>query len=246
MSADTDCFLAHIRDLNRAAFRSGSPRFTAFLTPGEITLAQQEKQKGIVQSLWGGWADAERKMLCVHPAEYGISPDAFPFSCVKVIFRRQDAITHRDLLGSVLGLGLKRELIGDLLIHEGAAHLFVCSAAVPLVCEQLIRVGRVGVHAEESVFDGDYTRSFEEISGTVASVRLDAVVRLAANLSRERAASLILSQEVLKNGLPVLSASAPVQEGDVLSVRGFGKFRLQSVSGPTKKGRLHVTLEKYR
>lgn len=242
---DHDCFPAHIRDLSRAAQRSGSPRFTAFLTPGEITLSRQEQQKGITQTFWGGWEDAERQMLCLHPDDYSVAPDAFPFSCVKLTYRRQDTITHRDLLGSVLGLGLKRELIGDLLITEGTAYLFVCKAAVPVVCDQLVRVGRIGVSTEISAFDGAYTRAFEEISGTVASVRLDAVVRLATNLSRERAASLILAQAVMKNGLPVFSASAPVNEGDILSIRGSGKFRLKSVSGPTKKGRLHLILEKY-
>lgn len=242
---DKDCFQAHIRDLNRAAERSGSPRFTAFLTPGEITLLQQEKQKGITQTLWGGWSDAERKMLCVHPEEYSVEPHTFPFSCIRLSYRRQDSVTHRDVLGSVLGLGLKRELIGDILITGEAAYLFVCKAAVPVVCNQLTRIGRVGIRAEESEFDGGYTRDFQEISGTVASVRLDAVVRLATNLSRERAAVLISSQAVMKNGLPALSVSAPVNEGDILSVRGFGKFRLQSVSGPTKKGRLHLILEKY-
>lgn len=240
-----DCFLAHLRDLTRSANQSGAPRFTTFLTPGEIALLPQVRQSGVAQTLWGGWTDAERKMLCLHPDTYAPELDAFPLSCVAITYRRQDTLSHRDLLGAVLALGLERAVVGDILVDEGCAHLFACNTAASLLCEQLCRVGRVGVHTERTTFDGSYTRRFEPLDGTVASLRLDAVVRLAVSRSREQAAALISAQAVAVNGITVTSASAAVHTGDILSIRGAGKFSVADVSGPTKKGRLHITLNKY-
>lgn len=242
---ENDCFLAHLRDLTDAADRSGAPRFTAFLSEGEQALACRVKRAGMAQTCFGGWPDAERRMLCVHPAGFDVGDEQFPLVCLSVQYRKQDALTHRDILGSVLALGLKRELVGDILLREGEAQLFVCRTAAPVITQELVRIGRTGVRVESCTFSGGFTRKTEPIDGTVASLRLDAVVHLATRQSRTQAAAMIAGQLVSVGGLPVCSPAAVLCEGDVISVRGFGKFRLCAVSGLSKKGRLHITLEKF-
>lgn len=239
---DTDkILLAHIQDkLRKTAWQS----FTTFLDMRQYTLVKPLLTEGNYR-FFGGYPDAERGILCIH-ADDACPDDAdFPISCLTFTFRESDQLTHRDMLGSLMAQQIQRHLIGDILVFPGKIQCFVTGPAVSIGM-QLTKIGRVGVKVTDQLpFDVSYHQEKKEISGTVASPRLDAVMKIALNLRRDACTDLIARQLVMLNYQEITQNSHYLKPGDVFSVRGYGKFYLKSVSMPTKKNRLHIVIEKY-
>lgn len=143
-------------------------------------------------------------------------------------------------------LGIKREMVGDIVIDEGIAQIALLKTVEDLVTSEIRKIGNAGVKYNER-FPGILKKlqNFKEISGTVASLRLDGVVGLGLNLSRSKTAAIIKGNGIEVNSIPKYDCSLILNEGDVFSVRGYGKFKLSEISGITKKGRIHITVLKY-
>ena len=241
---------AKLGDMADRCERYGCPVYSSFLDEHECVVA--EKWCGGLSSdfgwiLNGGFADARRKMLAVYPIYCSLpDEDDFPMKCLTFTYRKEDKLTHRDFLGSFMGQRLKREVIGDIIVSEGETQTFVTEVAAKAILDSVTKIGRVGVKITDDVdFRLDAEQKYKEISGTVASLRLDCIVSLAANLSREKAAALIRSDKVEINHFPAASVSQELNEGDVLSIRGSGRYILSGIDGLTKKGRIHINLRKY-
>lgn len=240
----------HVQDLARIAQKSGTARFTSFLSEGEQAgICALCARSGCTPLLWGGTEEAERCVLGVFPP--GDEPDRalFPFTSFHAAIPHGFTLTHRDFLGALLALGIKREVVGDILIEEENAYFFVLDAAAPLVETELGLVGRVGVSVRacgtEEIEAAGIRQKFEERSASVASMRLDAVLSAAAHLSRQEAARLIGMGLVAVNGEVKQKTTVTVQDGDKLSVRGKGKFRIEADGSATRKGRLVVRVKRY-
>ena len=243
-------FEAKLGDMADRCERYGCPVYSSFLDEHECVVA--EKWCGGLSSdfgwiLNGGFADARRKMLAVYPIYCSLpDEDDFPMKCLTFTYRKEDKLTHRDFLGSFMGQRLKREVIGDIIVSEGETQTFVTEVAAKAILDSVTKIGRVGVKITDDVdFRLDAEQKYKEISGTVASLRLDCIVSLAANLSREKAAALIRSDRVEINHFTAASVSQELKEGDILSVRGSGRYILSGIDGLTKKGRIHINLRKY-
>jgi len=243
---DEERFLsAHIADLQRAAERTGAPRFSAFLNEREAVVARCAVKGEPV--FFGGYDGAMRTVCGFVEGTYAqeLQPeDIFPVSAVTFSFRKSDTLTHRDILGALMSLEIKRELLGDILTAEGYAVVFVHENAAGLV-SAVDKIGRVGVSAEIGVTKPLPQQKIQRMEVTVSSLRLDCVVSAAVNTSRERSASLIKSGMVNADFLPCTNVSAEVKENTVISVRGSGRYRLAGISGETRKGKLRITIEKY-
>ena len=151
-----------------------------------------------------------------------------------------------DFLGSFMGMRLKREAVGDIVVSEGIAQAFVTQVAARLITSETVKIGRVGVKITgDRPFELEQAQQYKEISGTVASLRLDCVVAMAANISREKSAALIRSDKVEVNHFLPSGISHELREGDVLSIRGSGRFILSGIGGETKKCRVHINLRKF-
>lgn len=243
---------ARFEDMFRRCERNYSPVYSAFLDERQCAAAERFCSRRIggelMYMLWGGFEDAQRKMLCVYneySAEY--IKDEFPMRCLTFTFRKEDRLTHRDFLGSFMAMRLKRETVGDIIIAEGIAQVFAADVAARLILGSTTKIGRIGVKISDSEpFSLEVKQEFSDIGGTVASLRLDCVVGLAAKVSRENAARLIRSEKVSVNHFPVMSVAHELHKGDVISVRGSGKFILSEIKGTTKKGRIHINLRKYK
>ena len=145
-----------------------------------------------------------------------------------------------------MGLNIKRELIGDILIADDYAVIFLLDPAHSLVLNELQKIGRVGVRiAEGSPETLPEPYQLKPIGGTVSSLRLDCLVAFFTNLSREKAAQLIRSGQVNLNFFETDEISHPVAEGDIVSIRGYGRFVLSKVGGLSQKGRLHLLGHQY-
>lgn len=257
MNDDPDKFLeARIGDMYSRAERDLCCVYSAFLDERQCTVAEKICQSaergnygtGIGHEFWGGYKDAQRKILCVY-SDYcrdNVLRD-IPIRCVTFTFRDEDKLSHRDFLGSFMALRLKREAVGDIIIAEGKAQAFVTDNAADLIIQLISKIGKTGVRVSgDEVFSLDNRQNFAEIPSTVSSLRLDCIVSAAAGLSRENSAKLIRCEKVSVNYLVQTSVSKEISEGDVITIRGSGKYILDKIKGETKKGRTHVVILKYK
>lgn len=188
---DTDLLLARLNDTVNAVYKTDSPKFLGFFSAEEaVLISNWLKNRNVRFSLFGGFCEAQRIMVCCLP-EWCDNP-SFPIDAVTITFVPSFELTHRDFLGSVLGLGLKREAVGDILIEHGRAVLFLSRDISKYVLENLNKVGRCGVKLAKG-YDLPLPNAavMRENTVTVASLRLDCVVSAFANCSRNTAVELI-------------------------------------------------------
>ena len=160
--------------------------------------------------------------------------------------RFAEDLEHRDYLGALMNLGINRNQVGDLFVREHQAVFFCLDAIADYLLSSLTSVRRTSVTASPVSPEDELLQPvFREMSFTVASERLDAIVAGFASLSRGQAAQLFPASRVLVNGRVETSPSGHLKPGDILTVRGTGKAVYQGISRETRKGRLLVTLNQY-
>lgn len=224
------------------------PRFVGFLDEHRQAVARAVLyEKGQSNYLFfGGFEGAERAMLGVFPSFMEPEPAVFPIAAMRFRYRTCAQLDHRDFLGTLLANGIKREVIGDIVCGDGFAIVLVTEEVAPFLADNVRKVGGEGVEIDWPYVEPIVVQQqFRELTDTVASARLDCVVKAASRLSREEAARRIEAGLVSLNHMPCLSVSASVSEGDVLSVRGCGRFVVDALGPQTKKGRLLVKLRQY-
>ena len=245
--------MRHIEDLARTAQARGIARYSSFLSDREQDLARAALNRVGAEDFRfdGGWQDAERKLLCLEPE--GCFPGN-PLCCVRLRCRIQpggDPPSHRDYLGSLMGLELKREALGDIVLpadQPGVAYVFALETAAELICQELRQAGHTDLTAELLPLDElpEFPQAERETrTATVSSLRLDAVLAAMLRCSRGMAADLITAGRVEINHLPVESVHAPVYERDVFTVRGKGRFCLTALPGKSKKDRSIIEFFQY-
>lgn len=239
-------FSAHIKDLFLSAQKRYTTRFTGFLDMHQLVLARQIAESSGYHnySFFSGYTEGERTMLGVF-SPYG-QQEPFPISPITLRFRKEDSINHRDILGSLMRLGITRDTVGDILIDEGFAVLFVTNSVLPIVLSELTKVGRCGVKVFEGMPESlPPLHHYLDIQKVVSSLRLDCLVAAMAGVSRDKSCQTIKSQFVSINGSQECNPSIKINEGDVVSIRGFGKFLFGNVIKTTKKDRLQILYKKY-
>ncbi|WP_124098638.1 YlmH/Sll1252 family protein [Ruminococcus sp. Marseille-P6503] len=223
-------------------------KYSFFLDERQLALCETVLQsvKFDGYSSFGGYESAQRKVLGFFAPYDDKDLQAFPIVPLTFTYRKSDRLTHRDFLGAVMSLKVSRESVGDIIVSEGKSAVFLYETVAEYVLQNLNRIGRTGVKADKG-FDPDMVsiQNFEELKGTVASLRLDCIVALALHISREKAGSLISSLGADVNYAHISAPSCPLKEGDKFSVRGYGKFRLEHIGGASRKQRVHITLTKY-
>lgn len=243
-----DLLLTKMEDLTRKALKTGFAH-SKFLSPAEAAeLSQAYSTRRDIRFIAdGGFEGAERVIVLFLQPDWGSFEREEVLAAVELRHRRQDAVRHQDVLGSVLGLGLSREVMGDILIKPGRA-VFVCLASIAdYVIDRIEKLGRVGV-SPQRIHLSDLPALGGRLSEkqlTVASLRLDALCAASFRLSRGEAAQAIEAGLVRLNHQPCLSTSKTVEEGAIISLQGKGRVKLMSVMNETKKGRLRLTLGFY-
>lgn len=241
-------WLTHMEDLVRRAQKTGMAH-SKFLTPAEAADVSRvyAARKDIKLVLDGGFEGAERCVAVFLQPDWGTYTQDAVLAALALQHRKQDAVRHPDVLGAVLGLGLSRDVLGDVFIEPGKVYLVCLASMAGFISAQLQRVGRVGVTAGPLGMDElpGLAVSLEEKGVTVASLRLDAVVAAAFNWSRADAGDAIAAGRVQLAHRECLDTAHRVSCGDILSVRGKGRVRLLSIEGETRKGRQRITLGYY-
>ncbi|MDO4459423.1 MAG: YlmH/Sll1252 family protein [Clostridia bacterium] len=225
-----------------------APHFIGFLDPGEKTdVSEYLSHKSNAYMFYGGYPEAERCFVGFFPDYLDPSEDYFPLSPVTVTFDKRYELSHRDFLGSFMAQGIVRAGIGDILIEQGKAVVFVRDELADYLIDNIFKIGKVGVTLTPGlVGELPESHSFQDITSIIASERIDCAVAGLCGLSREKSAQAIRQGFVQLNYRECLNVSESLSEGDVISVRGKGKFVIDSLDGRTKKGRLVLKGRKYK
>jgi len=242
--------LAKLWDKINAGIRRYIPANTCFLSPRELHLAQF--LFGHLEGLcsFGGYPDAERKMLCYLPEyleESTLMEADSPVVCLRATFHDADTLTHRDFLGALMGAGIARETVGDICVEKGSCDFFVTAEIAPYLMQNFLSAGRTRLHLESIPLSSARIPQpdIRVIKDTVSSLRLDSVVSSGFRISRSLAAQQISGGKAAVNGLPCEKPDKAVAQTDVISLRGSGKIRLACVNGQTKKGRISIEIHRY-
>lgn len=244
-------FIAQLEDMVFSCRKYHTPRFSFFLDCNQIMLAEQtlrRMQCSESYCFFGGYKEAERCVLGIFPVYDEVQENIFPVISLQFSYRSADKLTHRDFLGALMSLQIRRNVLGDILVDTdvGQTVVFIYDTVSDMILAEVKKIGAVGVKV--SRYEGVVparNNTFEEIRGTVSSLRTDSITALAIRQSRERAASLIKSIGIEINHKPCFSCSVQMDVDTVFSVRGYGKFRLSGIMGVSKKGRVQVCIQKF-
>ena len=241
--------LARVLDKYSQMERRSIPAATGFLSPREQQLAAALLNAANIRGGYlfdGGYEAAERKILLFLP-DWAPEPPEEPLAFLRASFHGPDAPTHRDILGSLMGLGVVRERVGDILVSPHSADIVADPSLRDFFLREWREAGRVKLTVSEIAREELRVPQVQvkTIRDTVSSLRLDAVTAAAFSMSRGKAAELIAAGKVNLDHVPCIKPDKPVAEGAVLTARGLGKARLTEVGGLTRKGRVGISVQRY-
>lgn len=262
MLGDKKKYLEHIQDKDQIipmrrildsvekVIRNHSTISTDFLDPyqRELSYSILNRFDEIAYHNEGGYDNAEREVIVIYPQYLQYSKIDKQISAIKVTPKyKLWSLSHKDFLGALMGLGIKREKIGDIKITDEFAQLVINNELKDYIILNMDTVGKESVVVEEIPLEEieDIKEEYKEIYTTVSSLRLDSIISSAFNLSRNDSSNIIKSDKVKVNFKPINNISHLVNEGDLISVRKKGRIRLASIFGESKKGRLRIQINKY-
>ena len=249
MTRDESMLYKRLLDLSDQAFRKGIPTFSDFLNLNEQNIFHScipELSTGF--RAWGGYEYAERQMIAFLP-EALLFDWAYPIALCRIEplnHRFADPLSHRDVLGALMSLGIERSKIGDILVKDNRIYVFCQEKISGFLLDALTRIRHTTVRASlAELADPDIRPKLQQEETTVTSNRLDALLASMCHLSRGQAVELIQKGLVFINGRQMTSSSAGVKPEEIISVRGTGRFRFEAELGETKKGRLRIRYSRY-
>ncbi len=231
-------------ELADKSWENGIMLCSNFLNAEEQSVLLKMHLKGQI-TLWGGFEEAER---CI--AVFGeFDLPLIPIELLKIEPVSQKfapTLTHRDFLGAVMGLGVKREMTGDILVHKNIGYMFCINKVSEYIAENFLSVGRINVNCsvDDSLPSGARPKT-EDVNVIVSSRRIDSTISAVYGLPRGLSKHLFLDQKVFLNSVECQSSSVLLKDGDTVSVRGYGKFVLSEEKGTTRKDNLVLEIKKY-
>lgn len=247
MADELQIFKNRIKELSVRSQNRGIYTYSDFLNLYEQTTLFETIKYGY--SLQGGYPDAERKIACFGDEKDICYPPQPPITiiCIEPLSAKfSDDLTHRDFLGSLIGLGIKRETLGDIIIKDNVGYLFCLDSISKFIIDNLTKVKHTSVYCSvctelpENIFPEPTEKTI-----IVASLRLDSIVSAVYNISRSKSSALIDGEKVFVNGKLTVSPSKNIEINDIISVRGCGRFRCTEILGDTRKGRTRISCEVY-
>lgn len=243
--------ISRICDLTKITITKYCVNHTHFLTPVQQEIVQKISSFFYETDFYleGGYQEAERKLALIYPKDYLIETEPSKV-CVLSIHAREQSFSHRDILGAIMGLGIIRNRIGDILDHVTPPLIFCESVLAEFFIQNLIQIGRTKVSLEpirlsEKDYEMLFSKKSEKITVFVPSLRLDAVVAEGFSLSRSNATKAVKQGFVFLNWNPEERPAVFVKEGDKISLRGKGKIELFKIGGLSRKGRIFLEISKY-
>ena len=243
--------LARVLDQMERTQNRSIPCATQFLSPAQRAAAEPLLAAcGHPKHLFHGGYEGAERTVCIFLPDWQEAEDwdaSEELSAIEAAFPPNAELTHRDLLGGLMGIGLTREKVGDIIVLEGRAQIVALKEAAPIILSQFDQAGRYRLKLREiSLADlSPAPVQVKLVKDTVATLRLDAVLSSGFSIARGKAADLIAGGKVSVNHRECLKSDKTVAEGDILTCRGLGKCILKSVGGQSRKGRIMIEMERY-
>lgn len=223
----------------------GEDGFLGFLNEVEASqVSSYLNNRGVAFALFGGYPQATRVYLGINCSS---DTHSFPITPIVITSKGSRTLSHRDYLGSIMGLGIKRECVGDIvLLSDTQAVVFIRSEMYPHIKRDLDKVARDSVIVSEYTGDtSELSSKKEELRLIVSSMRIDNVVSSLVNCSRSKASDLIADDCVFCNYFQIKKPSAIISSGDVISIRGYGKYIIGENIGKSRRDNLIINVLHY-
>lgn len=222
------------------------PVYSRYFYPPQFWSKLEKIKEGVVFHLKGINSSCEKKMLAVCPIDFDEELLEFPAKYFKIVSSSKfKELEHKHFLGTIMSLGIKREMLGDLIVREGVCYGIINDELFDFLKENLKEVGKTPVEVHEISSDEIPESEFQEIVESVASMRLDVIIAAVGNFSRNGGIETLEAGDVQLNYTVVKDKSRVVKEGDIVSIRKKGKFLIASVLGESKKGKTRVLIKKF-
>lgn len=230
--------------------------YTDFLDMYQVSLVENFLRKINIKTyqLYGGYEEAERKVLFVYPEKYDEKMLEKNYDKILKIVRvtlpeeEKGQYSHRNYLGGIVKLGLKREKVGDIIVQEQGADIITLEEFSGILKQELPSLTRFEnskINVEEIQDLQKRELKVEQVKIIVPSLRLDNFVSDLARTSRSKAVQIMEQERVFMNGQNEKKASKQVKLGDIITIRGKGRFVIKEFNGTTRSGRTVVVVEKY-
>ena len=250
MDKQTELLQKRLIDLSHYAQYRNTITYSDFLNLNEIHIFHQIPQSNLITSsaLFGGYEYSERQMISFIPDALYYENN-YPIMNLRIMPKMKkfsEKLSHRDYLGSILGLGIERSKIGDILVEEDYAIVFVHETMGDYIINHLTTVKNTVVEVVNTPeLIEKYEPNFQEVSGTVSSIRLDSVLALVLPESRSKLIRYIESGKIYVNGKLITTNAYKLHEGDLISIRGVGRCQFVGIRNKTKKDRFFITIKKF-
>lgn len=258
---DKELLISHCTDKINYSVDNSIITKTDFLSTDErsdVEFLTKKFSKDVDMFWFGGYDDAERTVAVIIPACYCFTgtykdfldayPESNPIALIRISKDKFSQISHRDYLGAIMGLGIKRKLIGDILVFEWGAYVFVADSIADYIVDNLNQCGRASVKCEVVNIDKlDLPEDKVEIVfHSVASMRLDNILSAGFGLSRNNCNNVIASGVVFVNSVRADKKDMLIKENDKIVLRGKGKIVIDSIIGKNKRDRIHINIRHYK
>lgn len=259
MTTKEDKFLtALLEDKILRCSRNQIITYSNFLDMRQCSIADRlaMSERGIHCKFYGGYEEASRVIAVFLPEYieqtpeeyYADHPEENPVTILRSTLKKgAPELSHRDYLGALMGLGIRREMVGDILVRREGADLIVMREVAPYLCISMFKAGRSNLSLSEVAVEELIVPPLriDPVRKTVSSLRLDSVIAAVFGLSRSRASAAISAGIVFVNGMEAHRGEKHVERGDKLVVRGRGKAVLKTVEGRSNKGRIAIIVDRY-
>ncbi|MGL5259096.1 MAG: YlmH/Sll1252 family protein [Lachnospiraceae bacterium] len=240
-----------LKELARRSYEQNQFTFTTFLSPSELDLfLHMEKELSYASpTIFGGNDTTDRVMIRFGKEEELGYVEEFPIVCIKMeplIEKFGEQLSHRDYLGSLMNLGIKRETIGDIFIKGKTAYLFCQEQIAEYIKEHLVKIKHTNIKCviEEDI--KEFIKAEQELELILtSSYRIDGVISKIYHLSRTQSIELFRKKKVFLNGRVQENNSYSLKDKDIISVRGYGKIQYLGLKSETKKGKFHLQIGRY-
>lgn len=261
MDKEDILFQNRMEDLAMQAYQKYYYKATDFLNNREqdivFSMMKERRFDGVAVTFDGGYEEAERRMVIFHMEDMEIPEEDYPLTALQIrpkAVRFAEPLEHRDILGALMHLGIERSLIGDILVQPvkqtgsdaTQAILFCKTTIAPYIMQEIQQIRHTMVELSMvPLQEVEYTPSFINKEFVVASLRVDAVFSTALKCSRSTFKNMVTAGNVVLNHRELYSPGILLKENDIISIRGYGKYRFNGMIHETKKGRLLVAVQKY-
>ncbi|WP_042356317.1 RNA-binding protein [Bacillus rubiinfantis] len=238
-------FIDHVLDWKDYVAKQYAPKLSDFLDPREQHILKTiiGEHGEIKYSFFGGTLGVERKRALLYPDYFKPAEEDFQITLFDIMYPQKFAtIEHRQVLGTLMSLGLKRGKFGDILLDGSRVQFFSATEISSFIQSHIDSIGHAGVKLVDKPFEFalPVKESWKEITITVSSLRLDAVISSVFHLSRQKSLALIQQGIVKLNWTTIANPAFTCEEGDIISVRGFGRIKISQIEGQTKKEKWRI------